>query len=304
MTINKGRKNVFVLIATLFSLLCCFFIAVVFDWESVFSRIEEINYTSYGIKIIIIHLFYIFIRTVRFFILIRSAGVRCNLFYCYMITSIFVSISIFTPGQIGEAGKIEAMKKYFNMGRGVCLSVFAVEKVFDIIIIFIFGCIYALFSSVFIFDFKNIILILLLLIFIAYFFKILKYYEKINKIFGNVFFTAIKMAEWVYIFILSVSAWLFVGIAWKLSFYVVDVNVSLLDMLIIIFFVTFVSLISLVPGGLGVSDITISEILSRMGFDLVRSQSGALILRIYGLFVFVYGLVHFVLWVCFFYLKK
>ena len=59
---------------------------------------------------------------------------------------------------------------------------------------------------------------------------------------------------------------------------------------------TFGTLLSLIPGGIGVAEVLTIEALVAMGIAPAAAQAGALILRLYGLIGIVFGLCHLMVW--------
>ena len=70
---------------------------------------------------------------------------------------------------------------------------------------------------------------------------------------------------------------------------------DLLIVLIVMSVVTLLSIASLAPGGIGVSEVGISELLRAVGFSIGTAQGAALVIRIYGLYLAVLGGLHWAL---------
>jgi uncharacterized membrane protein YbhN (UPF0104 family) len=96
--------------------------------------------------------------------------------------------------------------------------------------------------------------------------------------------------------ILTVVSWCLVGVGWQVSLYSVQVHLSLPEILWLISLVTLGAVMSFVPGGLGVAEVLTVAALANMGIPPVAAQTGALVLRLYGLLAVLFGLFHLVLW--------
>jgi uncharacterized membrane protein YbhN (UPF0104 family) len=59
---------------------------------------------------------------------------------------------------------------------------------------------------------------------------------------------------------------------------------------------TMISILSLVPGGLGISEVSITQILKEFGFAPVDAQVGAIVLRLFSLVALAFGLIHLGAW--------
>jgi hypothetical protein len=55
---------------------------------------------------------------------------------------------------------------------------------------------------------------------------------------------------------------------------------------------TIVNILSLIPGAVGISEVSISELLIRSGIDIPQAQSAALAVRGYGVLAIVLGAAH------------
>ena len=102
--------------------------------------------------------------------------------------------------------------------------------------------------------------------------------------------------NWAAMGLLTVLSWTLIGIGWSLALGGVQIHLALPEVLTLVSLVTVGYLLSFVPGGLGVSEVVTTAILTNMGVAAVTAQSGALVLRAYTLLIFLFGSAHLALW--------
>jgi uncharacterized membrane protein YbhN (UPF0104 family) len=102
--------------------------------------------------------------------------------------------------------------------------------------------------------------------------------------------------NWAAMGLLTVLSWALVGVTWSFALDGVHIHLALTEVLSLVSLVTVGQLLSFVPGGLGVSDVVATAILTNIGIATVTAQAGALALRAYGVIVILLGLAHLALW--------
>jgi uncharacterized membrane protein YbhN (UPF0104 family) len=217
---------------------------------------------------------------------------------CYWIPAIAVSLSMVTPGQLGEALKIELMKRR-GLGRLPGLGAFALERLLDLIVVSgmaLAGILLGGFSKIY----RGVQAGAAVLIIFA--FACLYLLLRFDPGGGiSVWLTKLRRAStspknWAEMGLLTVLSWTLVGIAWSFAFGGVQIHLALPEVLTLVSLVTVGYLLSFVPGGLGVSEVVTTAILTNMGITVVRAQAGALALRAYGVLIILFGLAHLALW--------
>ncbi|HYA41081.1 MAG TPA: hypothetical protein VEF34_07240, partial [Syntrophobacteraceae bacterium] len=74
------------------------------------------------------------------------------------------------------------------------------------------------------------------------------------------------------------------------------VQIAFFKTLALMSIVTLVSILSLIPGGLGISEAGSSQVLIWLGFASTAAQTGTLVLRSYSIIAIVLGVGHIVVW--------
>lgn len=267
-----------------------------FEWRDAFSRLLETDFVKLVGIILIAHLAYLCVRTWRWLILVRHSNPSVGFFDLYWITAVVVSLAILTPGQSGEALKVELLKQRGLLDRLPGLGVFAFERIFDLMAVVAMGLVGLIFGSGISDRYPG------LAIGAGVFFAIgmIGLYvlsgNGANRQAPN-WLKQMRAANgtptiWLGLGLLTLLSWSLIGFCWKVSLASVGIDLSLQEILWLISLVTLGTVLSFIPGGLGVAEVLTVNALMHMGASPVAAQAGALILRAYALIVVVIGVGH------------
>lgn len=271
-----------------------------YQWRAAFSQLERVNFIRLALEIGVIHFAYICVRTWRWHMLVKRVNSSVGFWELYWITAVTVSLAILTPGQLGEALKIEMLSRRNLLGRFPGLGAFTLERIMDVLVLASVGLAGLVFGSGLSARYPGLgmgvgLLILagLLALYLLARFKdsgrAVHALEQIRAGSGS-------PALWLKIAVLTMLAWALLGAGWQVALHAVEVQLSLPEVMWLIALITLGTVLSFVPGGLGVAEVLTVEALANMDVGLVAAQAGALILRVYGLPVILFGLFHLVLW--------
>jgi glycosyltransferase 2 family protein len=218
----------------------------------------------------------------------------------YWITAIVVSLSILTPGQVGEALKIELLKRRGVLDRLPGLGAFAVERILDLIVVAGMAVLGLFFGSGLTRRYSGLgqgaiglmVLGVLAIIFLVRFDpggRASGWLAGLREGSGSA-------ASWLRMAALTVCSWGLVSGCWLIVLAAVQIRLSILETMWLTSVVTLGVILSFIPGGLGVSEVLAATLLSDMGAGAPAAQAGALMLRAYAVFVVFFGLVHVALW--------
>lgn len=100
--------------------------------------------------------------------------------------------------------------------------------------------------------------------------------------------------KWMLLFasIFTVLSWLMVILGWKNALASVAVDINFLQASSLVSMTTLLIIISFVPGAIGVSEVGIAAILTKMGFDPPLAQTGAIAIRAYTIIILGLTLIH------------
>lgn len=271
-----------------------------FEWQPAFDHLLRTDFVRLVVLVSLVHFAYICVRTWRWRIMVRHVNPEVGLMDLYWITAVVVSLAILTPGQLGEALKIELLSRRGLVGRLPGLGAFALERIMDLLALSGMGLAGLLFGSGLAERYpgleKGVGLLLLaglLALYLLLHFRpggrAAHWLEKIRAGSGS---PAIRIK----IALLTLLAWLLIGAGWQISLQAVDIHLALPEIIWLIALVTLGSLLSFIPGGLGVAEVLTVEALVDIGVSPLTAQAGALILRAYALILILFGLVHLLLW--------
>ena len=292
---------------TSFVAICSFaasmlYLANRFQWRDAMSLVRGADFTRLVALVWITQLLYVLIRAWRWRIAIQHAQPDVVFFDLYWITAVVVSLSILTPAQLGEGLKIELLKRRGLLGRLPGLGAFAMERGLDLVIVsamavvaLIFGPLGRRYSGVR----AGAAFIFLLALLGLYLLLRFEPTGRASNWIARLRHGRVSLATWGIMTGLTVLSWVVVGIGWQIALSFVDVHLSLSGALSLVSLVTLGTVLSFVPGGLGVSEVVTSQALVNMGIAPVAAQAGALILRVYALILVLFGIAHLVLWKAF-----
>lgn len=278
---------------------CAVYIARSFEWgESIALLVRAdlaVFFLGGGATVIV----YWLIRAFRWRFLLRGMRVEIGFLDLYLYSSVTLSLATVTPFQAGEVLKAELLKRSNKIGRSAGYGSFLIERLADLYVILVVGIVAVIvrFGSV-----PPVYLVLVVLILTA---LPIGGYLLLHKLplrgsFGELLLrmrTGINSLQALLTtLMLTFAGWLAVAAGWQFCLQSLGISVSLTEILGLVSTVTFMVILSLVPGGLGVAEVGTVEFLARLGVSTSGAQAGALILRCYSLLVIGLGIVHLVFW--------
>ena len=85
------------------------------------------------------------------------------------------------------------------------------------------------------------------------------------------------------------------ALGWQACFFSISITLGLTDMLGLLSIVTLASAVSFIPGGIGIAEAGITELLMSYGISAPLSQAGALVLRALSFLILAIGALHWLL---------
>jgi uncharacterized membrane protein YbhN (UPF0104 family) len=300
MCVPKAPKIVVFVVASLVFVASVGYLVKHFELREAFTSLLEANFPKLIVLLSTSHFAFILVRACRWRSAVRHANSHVTFFDFYWITAVVVSLSILTPGQLGEGLKIELMKRRGLVGRLPGLGAFALERVLDLLVVVGMGATGLVFSGL-AKSYRGLVMGAAILIILG---LISLYILLLFNPGGRTSLWLARMrtgsgspATWAVMSILTVCSWTLVGVSWQIALFAVGIQLSLPQVLSLLSLVTMGTLLSFIPGGLGVSEVIASAVLTNMGVASVTAQAGALILRAYALIIVLFGLTHLILWV-------
>ena len=284
-------------LAALLIFSCCLtYIVVTFDWGRVRSALGAPALLKLLLFLPILIICYWAARAWRWQLLLRTLQHKFPFWDVYYCTVISTSIANYSPFQSGEALKIEMLRRNACMDKTEGYASFLVERLMDLAVILVLATVAAgsLFGPVF----RAHVLILLGTVTILAWICLVFLRKRLlagglpAALFRGGMASLRSWRDVCGLTLLTVLSWGLIGSMWRLCLQAIGVRLSLTQALHLVSLSTLSGLLSLVPGGLGVVEITNSKLLVIMGNSLAQSQTGAIAIRIIGLEMLIMALAH------------
>jgi uncharacterized membrane protein YbhN (UPF0104 family) len=271
-----------------------FYIASRFQWREVFTVLFKVHLLKLIVLVSLSHFTYIVVRAWRWRSAVRHVVPQVTFFDYYWITAVVVSLSMLTPGHSGEALKIEVMKRRGLLGRLPGTGAFAIERIMDLVMVSSMGAIGLVFGD-FAAPFPGwkagaVVLASLGLLALCG----LLFFDPGGR--ASLWLAQLRCGgsrkTWAQMAFLTILSWVLVALNWQITLSAVQIHLALSQVLLLISLVTIGAVLSFIPGGLGVSAVVTTAVLTNMGVVAVTAQAGALVLHAYVLIILLFGLVH------------
>lgn len=294
--LNLNNKFIKILAAAFVGAACLYYVAGTFNWKQIGASLQNADLFRLVSGAIITLLAFFFFRTARWYVLLKSENLDVSFFKLYLYNSVSIGISNVTPFQSGEALKVEFLRKY-GASRASGYTIFFVEKFIDlgtVAAMAIFGV-----STGFDFGVPRVYFFVFAAVFVAVFFAAVRIvfslpFERLNPV------KTLLREKWRQKSLLlaavffTVCSWSSAVFGWKIILSSVSINIGFLQAVSLVSLTTLLAIISFVPGAVGVSEIGITAILTKMGVETSLAQTGAIALRGYAVSLLVLALLHWI----------
>ena len=276
------------------------YVALTFQWGPIvlaLKRVNLIHLIGYGGTSIVI---YWMIRALRWHLLLKRTGTIVPFFDLYMCTAVSLSFSIFTPLQSGEMLKVELLRKHGLIRRFPGYGSFLVERALDLATVVTIAGVSLLttlnilsYSSYAFYLIAGAISFAVIGIYALYKLRFTgraqQLLDSMNQCVGN-------LRGLLSVTFITCISWASVAFSWYILLYCGSLQLDFSKTIALMSIVTLVSILSLIPGGLGISEAGSSQVLIWLGFASTSAQTGTLLLRSYSIIAIALGLAHLVLW--------
>ena len=240
------------------------------------------------------------LRTLRWHILLRGTDTHVPWLDLYLCTAVSLSFSLFTPLQSGEMVKVELLKKYGMIRRFPGYGSFLVERALDLVVLLSMACI-SLLTVVDILPNRTYAYAILGILFVA-------------SVAGLVVLTKVRLKgrpqqlletmrqcvgdapTLIAVTAISCVSWASVAFSWQVFLYAGGIHIDFAQAVALMSVVALISLASLIPGGIGVTEVGTSQMLIHFGFATPVAQAGSIVLRCYSLVAIGLGVGHLGIW--------
>lgn len=275
------------------------YVAAAFQWNSVWDVLRTADPVWLGIAAASIPAYWM-TRALRWSALLRQLDVTVPLTDLYFSSAVALGFATVTPLQSGELLKVESLKRHGRMDRSEGYSSFLVERIADLGVVMMLAAVGVLLGCNLGLPPKAVYGSLIVMLAggtasIGLLWKC--------KLPGRVGRFQLQMrrcvgtpATMVTVFLLTLLGWAVTAAGWYASLLSLGLNVSYATTVAMMALVVLVSILTFLPGGIGVSEVGISVFLVEMGQSVAQSQAGALIVRLYGVFILGLAAIHLLIW--------
>lgn len=276
------------------------YVALTFQWGAIALALKEVNLIhliGYGGSSIVL---YWMIRALRWHLLLKRTDTIVPFFDLYMCTAVSLSFSIFTPLQSGEMLKVELLKKHGMIQRFPGYGSFLVERALDLGTVLSIAGISLLTALSFLphrsYAFYFIAASMSLGVIGIYTLYKLRFTGRAQQLLNHMNQCIRNLPTLLLVTFITCISWASVAFSWYILLYCGSLPLDFLKTLALMSTVTLISILSLVPGGLGISEAGTSQVLVWLGFTSTAAQTGTLLLRSYSIIAIVLGVAHLALW--------
>ena len=276
-----------VAIAVLVGTACAIFMTRTFRPGEIWITLQTLPVAELALTTGLLYLLILLLKAFRLKLILAAHGSSVRFHTAYFVTAVFSSLAMVTPAQVGEAAKLAYLGRQKSITLGDGVSCFVFEKGLDLAAVLLLGLI-ALFGP----REPGWIVILAAL------------GTALTVVCTRSLIGAfpLRKAEFAQILLqpklllltamISIAIWLIIAFAWHLVFNSVVEGLGFADAVRAMCTSTLAILFSFVPGGLGVSEVTISETLQLIGVQPVYAQAIALIIRLLGIWWIAISILH------------
>ena len=268
-----------------------------FDWVALWAVLEHINLLmAFGAGTAAVIVCYV-LRGIRTWMLLRRLNVRIPMGDCVLSQCVGGGLASVTPGQMGEAIRVEMLRSAGHLERGVGYAVFLGERFIDLVVLVLGGLIVILLDveqhqhhqlvlTVSAAVCGMVLLVLLYLAFGPCPGRLAAMQPHLRPMLVRVDVLAINLLG-------SALSWAVTILLWDALLSAVGIDLSIVNLVQLVVLVMLAIIVSLVPGGFAVSEIVAAALLVQWGLATGQAEAGAVALRLAGLEA---GLVGWVAW--------
>jgi uncharacterized membrane protein YbhN (UPF0104 family) len=217
----------------------------------------------------------------------------------YLCTAVALSFALFTPLQSGEVVKIELLKKYDLLQRAPGYGTFLVEKSVDLAVLLSMACV-SLLTILDILPNRNYAYFILgfLLLGFAFLLALLRIRAigRLNRFLYSIYVCAGSLKVLAVVILITCLSWAAVAVTWQVFLHAGGISLDFTKTVALLSSVALISIVSLIPGGAGVSEVGLTRVLLHFGFAAVMAQAGALLIRSIDVVSITLGVGHLGLW--------
>jgi len=271
------------------------YIIINFQWHEIGQQLTHMNWAWLLIGGSASILAYWLTRAMRLKMLLEKMGVSIPLHRLYLLNAVYLSLSIITPFQSGEALKIEALKRHGLLERHIGYSAFFIERVLDLIVVIGLAAASLLLTASPTIDRTLIYTLALLLAIIlpccALLLRLVPPAGKLGRIVAPLRIT-LDPLFFIRQVLITTLGWILVSLGWLACLRGLQIELDLFRGIALTTTVTLINIFSFIPGAVGISEAGVAHFLIRYGYEPAIAQAGAIAVRLTMLVVIALGVLH------------
>lgn len=251
---------------------------------------------------IALYVLFLLVATYRWILLLNKPLISLPLKNLFLISSIAKGLGSITPMNTGEFLKAEITHKLADTNRTSQYAIVVVERGLDILTLLLCAVIGIFWQQNFrIWLQEKVIFVLgFLILFLSILIIIISIIYKKNQRFRGIVLELKKVlslvAEKKLVIPITLLNWVVISFLWWSLFSAFHLSMTYPDVLFLLSLVTFVIVGSFVPGGIGLADVTATELALRMGYLPEQALFFPLAIRANTLISLLFGAITWVVY--------
>jgi uncharacterized membrane protein YbhN (UPF0104 family) len=296
----RSRRVITLGVSGVILVACIWYILRTFQWRDIGQTLQRVNVAVLVLGGSASIVAYWMLRSLRWHILLRRTKHDVPLLDLYMSTSVALSFAIFTPFQTGEMLKVELLKKNGMLERFPGYGSLMVEKLLDLASLVSLACISLLTTFDFITDrryaYYGLVLTLIAGGFGLFLLSKLRLKGRLQMLIQQASECVGDLPTLAMVLLITLLSWALVAITWQVLLFSGGIYLTFWMAAAMMSVVSMISILSLIPGGIGISEVGTSQVLMYFGYATTIAQAGAIDLRAYSVIALLLGLSHLALW--------
>lgn len=276
------------------------YICRTFQWQDLGEVLKHVDLICLFVGGSAASMLYWMLRTLRWQMLLRRTDTHVPIIDLYLCSVVSLSFSLITPFQSGEVIKIEFLKKYGMIQRLPGYSTFLVEKVLDLATLLMIASV-SLLTTLNILPnrvYAYWIIGSLVLVCSAslYMLAKLKLKGRPQQLLECMRQCVGDKSTFLLLIAITCASWAAVAFAWQVFLSAGGIHLGFVKTVAVMSSVAVIGILSLIPGGVGVSEAGTAQLLMHFGISTAVAQAGSLLIRFISLWALVLGTIHLGLW--------
>lgn len=278
-----------VLVACAVLLGCLYYLVFGFEWTEALALLGDADPVPFLLGGAFSILSFWALRAWRWSMMLRGYGLRIPYVRLFHVTAVSLALSVVTPFQSGELLKVEWLKRHGYLGRKRGYGNLAVEKALDLgVVLGLGGSGILLFPAAFAYAGWASLAGVPIAAWGVWSWREripLRWRRQVLILFAGVG----SWARLCALVALTVCLWVAVAIGWRYCLISIGVDLSLWRAIVLVAWVTLLGIASMIPGAVGVSEVSVAGILAGWGVDIAAAHAAALIVRLFSVLILALG---------------